>query len=37
MGFGAGMGLANMSRNADKFDIVSQVGAGTKITMVFNL
>lgn len=37
MGFGAGMGLSNMSRNADKFDIQSQVGVGTTITMVFKL
>ena len=37
MGFGAGMGLCNMARNADKFDIESQVGVGTKITMIFNL
>ncbi|MDO4739952.1 MAG: ATP-binding protein [Eubacteriales bacterium] len=37
MGFGAGMGLSNMARNADRFDIESKVGAGTKIEMVFNL
>ena len=37
MGFGAGMGLSNMARNADKFDIESKVGVGTTITMVFNL
>ena len=28
MGFGAGMGLPNMKRNADGFDIVSAVGTG---------
>ncbi len=33
MGFGAGMGLPNMSRCADKFDIKSESGAGTKISM----
>jgi len=37
MGFGAGMGLANMARNADKFHIESKVGEGTKIEMVFNI
>jgi len=33
MGFGAGMGLPNMKRNADEFDIQSEVGIGTKIMM----
>jgi len=37
MGFGAGMGLANMARNADRFHIESKVGEGTKIEMVFNI
>ena len=37
MGFGAGMGLSNMARNSDKFDIQSKVGVGTTITMIFNL
>jgi len=37
MGFGAGMGLANMARNADKFHIESKVGEGTRIEMVFNI
>ena len=37
MGFGAGMGLANMSRNADRFTIDSKVGEGTNIEMVFLL
>ena len=36
MGFGAGMGLPNMKRNADDFAISSVVGEGTKITMTFN-
>ena len=36
LGFGAGMGLPNMKRNADDFDISSVVGVGTKITMTFN-
>jgi len=34
MGFGAGMGLPNMVRCTDKFEIQSQVGIGTKIYMV---
>ena len=37
MGFGAGMGLPNMKRNADGFEIVSAVGAGTDITMTFDI
>ena len=37
MGFGAGMGLPNMKRNADDFSIESEVGKGTTITMGFNL
>lgn len=37
MGFGAGMGLPNMKRNADAFDIKSEVGVGTDITMIFNI
>lgn len=35
MGFGAGMGLPNMQRNADDFQIKSIVGNGTKIVMKF--
>ena len=34
MGFGAGMGLPNMARCTDTFDIQSEVGVGTKIKMV---
>ena len=37
LGFGAGMGLPNMKRNADGFDIVSAVGVGTHITMTFDI
>ena len=37
MGFGAGMGLPNMKRNADEFDIKSEVGVGTEILMKFHL
>ena len=33
MGFGAGMGLPNMKRNADVFHIESEVGKGTKVVM----
>ena len=35
LGFGAGMGLPNMKRNADDFDIQSEVGKGTRICMGF--
>ncbi len=37
LGFGAGMGLPNMRRNADVFDIHSQLGKGTCIRMGFVL
>ncbi len=37
LGFGAGMGLPNMKRNADEFGIESEVGKGTTITMRFHL
>ena len=37
MGFGAGMGLPNMKRNADEFSIQSQVGVGTEILIKFKL
>jgi serine/threonine-protein kinase RsbT len=31
MGFGAGMGLPNIRRNADRLDISSEVGRGTRL------
>lgn len=37
MGFGAGMGLPNIKRNSDVFEITSVVGRGTKLKMIFNL
>ena len=37
LGFGAGMGLPNMKRNASSFDIHSQPGVGTSIVMGFKL
>jgi len=37
MGFGAGMGLPNMKRCADEFQIVSSLGQSTEITMVMNI
>ena len=37
LGFGAGMGLPNMKRNASEFDIQSEMGVGTTITMSFLL
>lgn len=36
-GFGAGMGLPNMKRNADTFEITSAPGKGTDISMYFHL
>ena len=37
LGFGAGMGLPNMKRNADRFAIESRLGEGTTIDMMFAL
>ncbi len=37
MGFGAGMGLANIDRFADNFDITSEVGKGTRLVMTVNI
>ena len=34
MGFGAGMGLPNMKKNTDEFQIESEVNKGTKVTMI---
>jgi serine/threonine-protein kinase RsbT len=31
MGFGAGMGLPNIRKNADEFDISSEIGRGTRL------
>ena len=33
LGFGAGMGLPNMVRYTDEFEIKSEVGKGTEITL----
>jgi len=35
MGFGAGMGLPNIERNSDFFEICSQKGKGAYLTMCF--
>jgi len=37
MGFGAGMGLPNIKKNADHLTIISSKGCGTKVQMVFNV
>lgn len=37
MGFGAGMGLPNMRRNADEMTVESRVGEGTSVRMRFFL
>lgn len=37
MGFGAGMGLPNIKRNADEFNLSSVPGKGTIVDIVFNL
>ncbi|MDR0396003.1 MAG: ATP-binding protein [Oscillospiraceae bacterium] len=36
-GFGAGMGLPNVKRNTDYFDIVSRAGVGTTMRMGFKI
>ena len=37
MGFGAGMGLANMKRFSDFFSITSEIGKGTHIRMIIRI
>jgi anti-sigma regulatory factor (Ser/Thr protein kinase) len=37
MGFGAGMGLPNIKRNADEFKIRSEVGKGTRLDIVIHI
>ena len=37
LGFGAGMGLPNMRRYTDSMKIDSEVGVGTKVTMVVRM
>lgn len=37
MGFGAGMGLPNMKKNADTFNITSLVNKGTQLEIIINL
>ena len=37
LGFGAGMGLPNMRRNADDFHVESELGKGTLIEMRFSI
>ena len=36
LGFGAGMGLPNMKRYSDELNLESEVGVGTKVTMIVN-
>lgn len=37
MGFGSGMGLPNIKRNADRLDVSSEVGKGTTLIIRFNI
>lgn len=37
LGFGAGMGLANIKRCADRFDIVSSAGQNTILSVYFRI
>jgi serine/threonine-protein kinase RsbT len=37
MGFGAGMGLPNIKKNADKLEIRSEVGVGTEVKIMVKL
>jgi len=36
MGFGAGMGLPNIKKNSDKFDIKSKIGIGTTLEIIIH-
>lgn len=37
MGFGAGMGLPNIKRNADGMEVLSEVGKGTEVRALISL
>jgi anti-sigma regulatory factor (Ser/Thr protein kinase)/iron only hydrogenase large subunit-like protein len=37
LGFGAGMGLPNIKKNTDRFEIQSEVGKGTRLSFSVNL
>ena len=37
MGFGAGMGLPNIKKNADRLDLSSEVGKGTQVVITLEL
>ena len=37
LGFGAGMGLPNMKKYSDEFDIQSTEGVGTTVKMLVNI
>lgn len=37
LGFGAGMGLPNMKKYSDEMEIETEIGVGTKITMVVKI
>jgi len=37
MGFGAGMGLPNIKRNADDFKVTSAVGKGVRLEILINI
>ena len=37
LGFGAGMGLPNMKRYADDMEVVSEVGVGTSVKLIFTV
>lgn len=37
MGFGAGMGLPNIKKNSDSFEILSEKDQGTRLKMVFEV
>lgn len=37
MGFGAGMGLPNIKKNADEFSIRTEVGKGTRLDIIVHI
>jgi anti-sigma regulatory factor (Ser/Thr protein kinase) len=37
LGFGAGMGLPNIKKNADDFKIASKIGKGTRLEITIHI
>ena len=37
LGFGAGMGLPNIKKCADRMDLISKIGKGTHLKIIINI